>query len=191
MSNAKNMDAIFMVLTESQITLNELEENKICSRHKIVQIMSKLVSYGYVERLENGIYRLSESGKSLKSTGKLKLFHSGARAAYNKNRTVKDSLRNRLWKLIRLQKKFTVNELLNIATNGDEKDPKGNTRKYLKTLIAAGYIQESFRRVKGEAKTSNGFKQYVLVKDNGNKAPVLRRNRNEVYDPNNGEVVRW
>lgn len=191
MSNAQNINAIFSILDDAPITLDELENANICSRHQVIQIMSNIVSRGFAERLENGVYRLSIEGKSLKASGKHPVFHSGAFKTYNRNKIVKDCLRNRVWKLIRLQKKFTIDEILAIAKNGDEKDPRNNIQKYLRALKAAGYILETPKRLKGESNTSNGFKQYVLVRDTGNKTPILRPRTNKIYDPNTSETYSW
>lgn len=191
MNSAKSINAVFGVLSDKVITLDELAVISPCSRHETVKIMSRLVSKGAVERLENGVYQLTEYGKSLKTSGLREIFRSGPQGQYNRNKRSSNTLRSRIWRLIILNRKVSVNEMLPLATDGDEKNPISNVRKYLKALVKSGYIREMPRRIKGDAPTSNGFKQYMLLRETGQKAPVFRGNKKEVYDPNTGEVFKW
>lgn len=189
--SAKTINAVFNVLTDKVMTLDDIERLNPCSRHEIIKVMSRLISRGAVERLENGVYRLTDFGESLKTNGNLKIFHSGPYGQYNRNKRSSDTLRNRIWRLILLNRKVTINELVGLAIDGAEKDPTNNIRKYLRALVKSGYLREMPRRLKGDVPGSNGFKQYMLIKDSGHLAPVMRSDKKEVYDPNTGEVVTW
>lgn len=191
MNSAKSINAVFNVLSDKVITLDELAKISPCSRHETVKIMSRLVSKGVVIRLETGVYKLSEYGKSLKSNGLKEIFHSGPQGQYNRNKHSNNTLRSRIWRLIILNKKVSVDEMLPIATDGDEKSPESNIRKYIKALVKSGYLLEMPRRIKGDALTSNGFKQYMLLRETGPKAPIFRNDKKEMFDPNTGEVFKW
>lgn len=187
---AKNINAVFSILSDKTITLDELTAQSPCNRHETTKIMSRLVSRGAVERLENGVYKLSEVGKSLKSSGKYQVFHSGCQTKYNKNRAVKNSLRDKAWRLMRLQNKFTITDLVSVASDGKEKDPRSNLLKYVNALCHAGILYEMPRRLKGDKPQSNGYKQFMLIEDVGHKTPILRREK-KIYDPNSGETLQW
>lgn len=191
MDSAKNMNAIFSIITAEPINLDELCNLSECSRHTIVKSVSKLISNGYVERLENGVYRLSNGGKSLKTSGDLIRFRSGPSGQYNRNRHSQDTLRSRIWRLILLNRKVTISEMVGLTINGNEKNPVNNIQQYVRALVKGGYLREMPRRLKGLSETSNGFKQFMLIKNNGRLAPVLRNNKKELYDPNTGDSVIW
>ncbi len=191
MNSAKSINAVFAVLSDNIMTLDELELISPCSRHETVKIMSRLVTKGAVERLENGVYRLTDYGKSLKTSGLPEIFRSGPQGTYNRNKRSNNTLRSRIWRLILLNRKVSTNEMLPLAIDGDEKNPISNIRKYLNALVKSGYIREMPRRIKGSSLTSNGFKQYILLRETGQKAPVFRSDKKEVYDPNTGEVFKW
>lgn len=189
--NAKSINGVFEVLTDKTITLDELVTVSPCSRHETVKIMSRLVSRGAVERLENGVYRLTEFGKSLKSTGDFKVFHSGPQGQYNRTKRATNTLRSRIWRLILLNKKVNIQEMICLAADGEEKAPVSNIQKYVRALVKCGYLCEMPRRIKGGSATSNGFKQYMLLKETGRIAPVLRNDKRQIYDPNTDEVLTW
>lgn len=71
MDSAKSINGVFNILTDKIITLDELTKISPCNRHETIKIMSRLVSHGAVERLENGVYRLTDYGKSLKKAANL------------------------------------------------------------------------------------------------------------------------
>jgi hypothetical protein len=45
------------------------------------------------------------------------------------------------------------------------------------------------RRVQGTAPTSNGFGQYLLLKNTGPLSPTYDSDKGEVYDANTGESM--
>ena len=191
MDSAKSINGVFNILTDKIITLDELTKISPCNRHETIKIMSRLVSHGAVERLENGVYRLTDYGKSLKKSGEFNIFRSGPRGQYNRNKHSDNTLRTRVWRLMILNRKATIGELISIAADGPEKDPVSNVRKYLRALVKSGHLYEMPLKLRGSSPTSNGFKQYMLALETGRKAPVYRSDKKEVYDPNTGEVFKW
>ena len=93
--------------------------------------MSRLVSHGAVESSwKTAIYRLTDYGKSLKKSGEFNIFRSGPRGQYNRNKHSDNTLRTRVWRLMILNRKATIGELISIAAeDGPEKDPVGNCQK--------------------------------------------------------------
>lgn len=167
---------------------NDMEEK----RKSISNALCRLIQLEIAERQESGIYKLTEKGLSLKTSGQEIKFTSGpSKGSYRRVTPGKNSLRSKVWRLMRLQKKFTIDELMGLAVDGNEKLPRNNIGRYVNALKHAGYLYELKNREKGIAPTSNGFKRYALLKDTGNKAPILRRTLRQIYDPNTGEVISW
>lgn len=104
-----------------------------------------------------------------------------------KPRVIKHGLRLRAWWVMRRRQSFTLQELLNVVAAGGERDAVNNLGKYIRALAKAGYLMESDARRKGDALTSNGFKEYRLVRNTGRENPIHRVGLNEVYDQNTGE----
>ncbi len=102
--------------------------------------------------------------------------------------TVTTGLRQRAWWVMRRRRAFTLPELLAVVADGHEKDAKRNIGRWLRQLASAGYLKVDGVRVPGTALTSNGFLRYILVRDLGRKAPVVRARHGVVFDPNNGET---
>ncbi|HGX92272.1 MAG TPA: hypothetical protein ENK35_03045 [Candidatus Tenderia sp.] len=150
----------------------------------IINAMQVLKRRGLAEIEKPGHYRITEDGRK----------HLVAQAAIrsgsheSKPRTVTKGLRKRAWWLIRKNKKVTLASLLSTLATGDEKSPESNIRKYLRQLTRAGYLTELKRRP-GQAKTSNGFKTWLLINDPGPLPPVWRQKDKTIYDPNSGETI--
>lgn len=191
MDSAKSINAVFALLSENAVTLDELELISPVNRHETVKIMSRLISRGAVDRLENGVYRLNEKGKSLKSCGQKEIFHSGAQGLFNRNKHPSTTLRARVWRLIQLTPKFTVNEIKSLVSEGNEKAAENNIQKYIRALVKSGHVREMPKRLRGSVPTSNGYKQYLLIKNTGPKAPVLRNDKRQVFDQNTRETFQW
>ncbi|KZB51096.1 hypothetical protein [Thalassospira xiamenensis] len=154
------------------------------SRRDIVKATVKLISRGLLERVERGCYQLTPKG--IESRDANEALTSGPNEPLTaKTRTKKGStLRRRVWRVMAVKQKFTIDDLLSVSTRGEEKNARNNVQKYLRCLCKAGYLRE-LRRTPGEAITSNGFKRYQLIRHTGPLAPVLRQGG--VYDSNTGE----
>lgn len=100
-------------------------------------------------------------------------------------RTRSTGLREKAWWLMRRRISFTLTDLLMVIASPEQKDAASNIRKYLRVLGLVGILTTE-RRVKtaGSATTSNGSHKYRLINDLGHEAPVWRKTRNDVYDPN-------
>jgi len=134
-----------------------------------------------------GVYTATPEGVSFITTGEQ--IKPGPHGPHAATRSVSNALRAKVWRAIRIKGKFGLDELGRSVLDGTEtgKDPLNNIGRYVSALAAAGYLIEMKRRTPGIAPTSPGKKRWMLVRDTGPKAPVLRRN-GEVYDHNEARV---
>lgn len=152
---------------------------------QIEQGILKLRKHGLVEKVEPGCHKLTDAGRAAVQSGAR--LRSGPRGNGQPGKRIhKDSLRIRVWRAIRIRRKFSIPDLVSLVAEGGEKDIESNIRKYLSALTRAGILTELPRREAGTALTSNGYKRWWLTdgKDSGPLAPVWRQGANTVYDPN-------
>jgi len=157
---------------------------------------AKLVAHGLLARVHDangrvkpGVYTLTPDGRyALEAGAKLT---SGPRGPHGKLRVRSNTLRDRVWRLLRIRRKLSVPEAVALLCDGemsaqDLTRTTNNVQKYLRSLRRAGYLAD-LRREPGTSPTSNGAKRYLLVRDAGPHAPVRREN-GTVFDPNTGDV---
>lgn len=153
---------------------------------QISWIAKKLIDKGYLERVELGCFQLTVAGQQAVSDGVQ--ITSGPNAPHSKAKEPsRNTLRQRAWNIIRIQRRFTIPDLQTTATIGDEKLAENNLQRYCNVLCKAGVLRRLPRRQKGTAHGSNGFAQFVLVRDLGAIAPVYRANAKSIFDHNSGE----
>lgn len=150
----------------------------------IVAAVQQLKRRGLVEIVSSGNYRATEAGHAWVASGKV----VKAGQTDRRPRTATRGLRQRAWWVLRARKIVTLPELLSTLADGDERDARGNLRRYLKALAGAGFVHVLEKRSPGIAPTSNGHLRYKLVRDNGRLAPVVRQHDGTVFDPNSEEV---
>lgn len=144
----------------------------------------RLRKHGLVERTGQDCHKLTDAGRAAAKAG-LKL-RSGPKAPHIATKVIKDTLRVRVWRAIRIRRKFSIPEIEMLVAEGGEKDIACNIRKYLNALERAGYLTRLKVRERGSALTSNGFVRWWLMDemDTGPQAPVWRVKTDTVYDPN-------
>lgn len=155
------------------------------SARQIEQGILKLRKHGLVEKVSPGCHKLTDAGREADAEG-LKI-RSGPRGGGQPGKRIhKDTLRIRVWRAIRIRRKFSIPDLVSLVAEGGERDIESNIRKYLSALTRAGVLTELPRREAGSALTSNGYKRWWLrdEKNTGPLAPVWRQGANTVYDPN-------
>lgn len=161
-------------------------------RKQIISACEKLVTHGFLIRqtysdgkVKPGKFRLTAEGRiALEAGANLK---SGPKKPSGKARDTAGSLREKVWRLLRIRQKASVPEVVGLLCDGEAtaktiEATTNNVQKYLRALRATGYLIE-MRREPGTKPTSNGFKRYLLVRDTGPLAPT-RRGKDCVYDPN-------
>lgn len=91
---------------------------------------------------------------------------------------------------MQIKGKFTLSDLVRNAVPSDSKhkNPRNNISRYVNALTHIGILVEMKRRAPPTSPTSNGEKRWVLVRDLGRKAPVVR-NATSAFDPNSGSVI--
>ena len=161
-------------------------------RKQVINACEKLVTHGFLIRqtysdgkVKPGKFRLTDEGRiALEAGANLK---SGPKKPSGKARDTAGSLREKVWRLLRIRQKASVPEVVGLLCDGEAtaktiEATTNNVQKYLRALRATGYLIE-MRREPGSKPTSNGFKRYLLVRDTGPLAPT-RRGKDCVYDPN-------
>ena len=104
-------------------------------------------------------------------------------------RLLRDTFRQRIWAAMRVRRVFSIGDITSDAARGDEATARDNAKRYVRVLVAAGFLTEATRRRPGTALTSNGFKMFRLSRNTGPRAPVFSKTRRMVHDPNTREVV--
>jgi hypothetical protein len=85
-----------------------------------------------------------------------------------------NSFRARLWRAMRIQKKFTIPQLLELVrVKTDAATIDNSAMKYLAALARAGVVAKLPTREKGYALTSPGHVRWALIRDFGPLAPVV------------------
>jgi hypothetical protein len=77
--------------------------------------------------------------------------------------------------------------------NSNEEVPStyNNAQQYMRLLKKTGYLLTINRRQPGTRPGSNGFVLYKLVRDSGERSPIIRANDRLVFDPNTKQVHPW
>lgn len=142
-------------------------------------LQKKLVANAGARR---GSYLITAKGSEFVKAGKR--VTSGPNGKLTGPREPRDgTFRDRLWKALRIKRKATVPELIELARKkSDGENIVHNAQAYMRFLKRAGVVVEMRRRAAGHAPTSNGFKLFTLMRDLGPLAPVAHRAF--LFDPN-------
>jgi hypothetical protein len=134
-----------------------------------------------------GCYQLTPEGLAAAAAGEV--ITSGPKGPGQKVPEYRDTFRQRAWTSMRMQRLFTVPDIVLEAARTEDGNPVDNLQRYLKALAAAGYVRVSPHRVEATAPTSNGYKRFLLHRDTGPRAPVVLSKRPGIHDFNTGEDV--
>lgn len=147
--------------------------------------LTRLVARGLVARVGFGQYALTEAGQEAHREQVV----IGAGPWRGERKAVRErprrSLRERAWQMLRRVRKASLPELLELL---DAPDAEHGLSRYLRALAAGGYLRRLPVRLPGTHPNSRGRVRWLLVLDTGPKAPVWRQTRNELHDPNTGDV---
>ena len=128
-------------------------------RVQVSRAASFLIRKGLVERVDIGRYRLTLDGDRAVASGAA--ITSGPNAPLEcVRRPMADTLRQRAWTAMRIQRTFTVTDLLVASARGAECNAAHNLQRYLKALAGAGVVRRMRYRVAGTRPGSNGFLKY-------------------------------
>lgn len=147
-----------------------------------------LVDRGLATRPQRGSYAITEAGQNAIASGQeINSGRTGPRGPGIRTGT----FRERLWKVMRIERKNTIGGWLALilADGEDQAKATENAQKYIRILCLAGYMAKLPGKQQGTALTSNGFNRYLLAVNNGPLAPITRRG-GILYDPNSGESMQ-
>jgi len=169
------------------ITEDRLLELTGLTKRQVQESCRLLRASGLLEKTAQGCHTITEAGSvALESGAK---FRSGPKGKLNGKRVYKDTIRLRVWRAVRIRRKFTAHEIITLVADETRGDMTGNVQKYLRALVLAGYLIELPKR-EATARSSYGYKRYWLSddKDTGLEAPVFSERNSTVYDPNTKET---
>jgi hypothetical protein len=114
-------------------------------------------------------YVLTDAGRAFAKSGKR--ITSGPNGPLAAPRGRGATFRQRLWNVLRIQKKATLPQLIEIAREKRDGDVTSNALRYVTALVRAGVAVRMPTREKGLALTSNGHFRFALIRDLGPTAP--------------------
>ncbi len=161
----------------SSKTLKVLSGELQLTHLKVTDAALVLIRKGLVERITSGCFRLTPDGERSVATGVV--ITSGPNGPFEAVRRprrlcrqsgtaslrlppMSDTLRQRAWTAMRIQRTFTINDLLVASAQGEERTAASNLQRFLK---------------------------YQLLKDLGEIAPVVRAASGVLHDHNSGREL--
>ncbi len=177
---------LMAALPDTEVTIEMLDRSLPIGRKQIATATGKLIQRSYVERSETGVYRLTLTGRQALATGVS--LTSGPHRGQRKHPFYADSLQQRAWAAMRLTSRFTIGSIAQLAARDTDKHPEQALQRFFHRLTRAGYLVELPTRVKAAEPTSNGFKQWRLIRDTGAHSPRWLDRRQAFKDWNTREV---
>ena len=186
---ATRMMRIRDALASREMTTEELAAATGMDRRAVAATVGKLIMRGLAERLEIGRYRLTTAGE--KSAARQEILTSGPkRKQTGRRRQPRNTFFQRVWAVMRMQRRFSVPELMQLAASPKERGGSVDSlHRYLRALEQAGYVRRLRSREPGTRPGSNGFVRWILVRDTGPVAPALRVRERQLIDRNTGRVI--
>ena len=169
------------------LTVDQMAQALGVSRAQAVNAAQKLMQRNYLMKMAVGCFQLSPDGAAAAQAGIT--ITSGPKGKTGAIATHRGTLRERAWTAMCIHRRFTIGDVVAAAGRDEEKNARENVRKYISALCRAGYVKEMSRRVPGTSIGSNGFKQFVLAKNTGPRAPVFRAELDVIHDFNIGGDV--
>lgn len=167
------------------MTIGELVAELDLTKRQVSDAAAGLLRRGYLQRMGIGCYQLTDAGMAAAAAGEV--VTSGRTGPRDKVPEVRNTLRQRAWRAMRIRRQFTVPDLVMDAATSADGNASDNLQRYLRLLRSAGYIAPHPRRAPGAALTSNGFKRWILIRNTGPRAPAALSKIRAVHDFNTGE----
>jgi len=189
MSGGEHQTRLLHHLNDSCKTITVLAAELELTNRQISDAASALIQKNLLERVELGCFQLSAAGRA--AAARSESITSGPNGPHSAPRSAqRNTLRQRAWAAMRIQRRFTVQDILTAATTGEEVRAQNNLQRYFKVLCSAGVLRRLPKRQPGSAPSSNGFVQYTLVRDLGHIAPSHRMKARTLFDHNSGAEVQ-
>ncbi len=161
-------------------------------RKQLLEALGRLMQRKLVERVKpmrqanferiEPHYRLTPGGRDFVAAGKRVTSGPNGPLAGVRDRG-QQTFRARLWRALRIARKATIPELIEIARDKtDTEAVPANAFVYLKYLARAGVVAKLPTRERGHAITSPGFTRWALLRDLGPLAPIAAAKH--LVDPN-------
>jgi predicted transcriptional regulator len=154
---------------------------------QITNAADVLAGHGLLKRRGASTYTITEAGSSAIATdAEIK---SGPKGPTGVKRNP-SAFRKQLWQVIRMEKKGTIGDFLELIleSNDDRDKAHTNAYKYILALLRAGYMAKlPLKRQEG----GKSQQRYVLRIDSGPHAPIARKVAPELFDPNTGKAVPY
>jgi hypothetical protein len=177
------LNAVAQAASDDCITETRMAELTGMKPIQVERSAFKLRQHGFMTRVGQGCHQLTPAGRAAYEAGiKLTSGPTGPQASGQRKRH--PGLRQRVWNVLRLGRKVSVEDILLLVVQGGEKDPTSNVGKYLRALARAGYVRRMPIRETPSNLTSNGAIRWWLISDTGALAPVWRTSRDVIHDPN-------
>lgn len=178
--------ALLQTLEEGkEVTVQQIRDDFGLDRRQAYNAIARLVSRNFLVWVRQGV--LQPTAEGLKAVQSGVSFSSGPNGPTGKVSRPKNTFRQRAWAAMRIRRHFTIGDIVSDAGQGNEKRETENAMRFIRQLRLAGILGELPKRQPGTAIGSNGFKQFILVKNLGPKAPAFRAAENVVHDFNSGK----
>lgn len=168
-----------------EITVTGVQEAFKLDKRQCYNAISRLENQGFLQWTATSTWKVTDAGvKAAKEGFKI---GPGSYGPIGNVRRPSNSLRQRAWAAMRVRKYFTIGDIITDAGRGDEQKEYRNLQRYIRLLCKAGIVGERPQRQMGTVSGSNGFKQFILMRDLGPKSPAYRSTQNAMHDFNSGE----
>jgi len=168
-----------------EVTVQQVRDNFGLNRRQAYNALARLEGRGFIRHVRTGTWLPTDAGLQAIEDGVE--FGSGPNGPSNVIPRPKDTFRQRAWSSMRFRRRFTLGDLVADAGRGNEEREYENAMRYVRALRKAGIVGEIKQRLKGTAIGSNGFKQFILLKNLGPTAPIHSEKKNAIHDFNSGE----
>ena len=143
--------------------------------------LAPLAARGLV-RSREGCHQLTREGLEVLAAGREVTSGPGMGKVVTHHR---GTLRARAWRAMRIQEVFSLDDLMLLLCDGEEKDAARNLGGYVRALAAAGYLAPMRRQHAGR----HGERwRLTLAGNTGPEAPAWNKARGMVIDQNTGKT---
>lgn len=168
---------------------------------KLTRTAHQLVAREQIVRTEDGAYAITRDGiETIVCESDLSCTPIAPALNYPTARAPKTgTLSQRTWTAMRHLKRYTGDDLVEMAAREENTGAAQSVRRYNRGLLRAGYVAQLPRRVRRPGEGSPGLIQYSLVRDTGEIAPSIKSDGSvvdhngpkpeQVYSPARKEVA--
>lgn len=129
-----------------------------------------------------GCHEITETGRLALASGRELTSGPGMNKAVTRQGA---TLRAKAWRAMRIREVFSLDDLMMLICDGEEKDAARNLGGYIRALATAGYLVPMRRQNTGR---HPGRWRLTNKGNTGPEAPAWNKKTRTVKDPNTGEV---